>query len=135
MVGDGLALLTGWPFGQLAAGDYPAHSVLGRAQQTRMDFRRACEALSLRRALPPGAKSGFERTHDFAHEGVLTSTRGVIGRSTLFTGLAVRTSLFSRISGHSAAVYRGVVGFFQECRAARDGVVEPLFSLQKEHIS
>jgi predicted ATP-dependent protease len=55
-VGDGLALLTGWPFGQLAAGGYPAHSVLGRAQKTLMNFRRACEAMALHRAGPRGRK-------------------------------------------------------------------------------
>ena len=55
-VGDGLALLTGWPFGQLAEGGYPAHSVLGRAQKTLLDFRRACEALAQRRSGPRGRK-------------------------------------------------------------------------------
>jgi predicted ATP-dependent protease len=55
-VGDGLALLTGWPFGQLEAGGYTAHSVLGRAQKTLMDFRRACEALALRRVVQRGRK-------------------------------------------------------------------------------
>jgi hypothetical protein len=51
-----------------------------------------------------------------------------------FTGLAVRASLFPGISGQCAAAYRGTVEFFHHCRAAHDGVVEPLFSLQKEHI-
>jgi predicted ATP-dependent protease len=55
-VGDGLALLTGWPFGQLEADGYTAHSVLGRAQKTLMDFRRACEALALRRVVQRGRK-------------------------------------------------------------------------------
>jgi predicted ATP-dependent protease len=55
-VGDGLALLTGWPFGQLGAGGYAAHTVLGRAQKTLLDFRRACEAMAVHRAGPHGRK-------------------------------------------------------------------------------
>jgi predicted ATP-dependent protease len=55
-VGDGLVLLTGWPFGQLGAGGYPAHTVLGRAQKTLLDFRRACEDLAQHRARPHGRK-------------------------------------------------------------------------------
>ena len=57
-VGDGLALLTGWPFGQLAGGSYPPHTVLGRAQKKLLDFRRACESLSLHRPVPHGRKTG-----------------------------------------------------------------------------
>jgi len=49
-VGDGLALLTGWPFGQLTAGGYTAQSVLGRAQKNLLDFRRACEEQAQRRS-------------------------------------------------------------------------------------
>lgn len=40
--GDGLELLTGKPFGSLGPRGYPADSVLGRAQQTLQDYRRAC---------------------------------------------------------------------------------------------
>ncbi|MBT9502296.1 MAG: AAA family ATPase [Burkholderiaceae bacterium] len=41
---DGMELLTGLPFGELQGRAYPADSVLGRAQKTLQDYRRACEA-------------------------------------------------------------------------------------------
>jgi predicted ATP-dependent protease len=42
--GEGLELLTGCPFGALdAAGAYPADSLLGQAQKTLQDYRRACQ--------------------------------------------------------------------------------------------
>ena len=42
--GEGLELLTGQPFGALdAAGAYPAGSLLGQAQKTLQDYRRACQ--------------------------------------------------------------------------------------------
>lgn len=42
---EGLELLTGQPFGELGgAGGYPADSVLGRAEKTLKDYRRACLA-------------------------------------------------------------------------------------------
>jgi len=42
--GEGMELLTGQPFGALEAGGYPAASVLGRAQKTLQDYRKACQA-------------------------------------------------------------------------------------------
>ena len=42
--GEGLALLTGRPYGVLGPGGYPADSVLGLAQRTLQAFRRACQA-------------------------------------------------------------------------------------------
>ncbi|MCK6424099.1 MAG: AAA family ATPase [Burkholderiaceae bacterium] len=47
--GEGLALLTGHPYGELATGThaaegYPADSVLGRAQRSLQAYRRACDA-------------------------------------------------------------------------------------------
>lgn len=47
-VGDGMALLTGWPFGELDAGTYPAETVLGRAQRTLQRYRKLCDALAPR---------------------------------------------------------------------------------------
>jgi predicted ATP-dependent protease len=43
--GEGMALLTGVSFGELEAGSYPPDTVLGRAQKTLQDYRRACAAL------------------------------------------------------------------------------------------
>lgn len=43
--GEGMALLTGVPFGELRDGDYPPGTVLGRAQKTLQDYRHACAAL------------------------------------------------------------------------------------------
>lgn len=43
--GDGMELLTGVAFGTLQAHGYPAETVLGRAQRTLQDYRRACETL------------------------------------------------------------------------------------------
>lgn len=48
-VGDGLSLLTGLPFGDRGPGGYAPGSVLGRAQQTLLRFRRACERVSRQR--------------------------------------------------------------------------------------
>ena len=47
-VGDGMALLTGWPFGELGVGAYQAHTVLGRAQKTLKRYRALCEAAAPR---------------------------------------------------------------------------------------
>ncbi|MBX3637470.1 MAG: AAA family ATPase [Rubrivivax sp.] len=58
-VGDGMELLTGWPFGTLGARGYPPDSVLGRAQATLQDYRRACEVTNLRRR--PRALRPFKR--------------------------------------------------------------------------
>ncbi len=41
---EGLELLTGLPFGELGAGGYPPDTVLGRAQRTLQDYRKACQA-------------------------------------------------------------------------------------------
>ena len=41
-VGEGMQWLTGRSFGTLAGDNYPADSVLGCAQQTLLDYRRAC---------------------------------------------------------------------------------------------
>ena len=41
-VGQGMALLTGLPFGELGPGGYPPDTVLGHAQKTLQRFRRAC---------------------------------------------------------------------------------------------
>jgi len=41
---EGMALLTGMPFGELTHGRFPTDSVLGRAQHTLEAYRRACEA-------------------------------------------------------------------------------------------
>jgi len=43
-VSEGMELLTGLPFGELGAGGYPPDSVLGRAQKTLQDYRKACQA-------------------------------------------------------------------------------------------
>jgi len=41
-VGQGMALLTGLPFGELGPGGYPPDTVLGHAQKTLQRFRHAC---------------------------------------------------------------------------------------------
>ncbi len=41
---EGMELLTGLPFGELGAGGYPPDTVLGRAQKTLQDYRKACQA-------------------------------------------------------------------------------------------
>ena len=46
--GEGLELLTGRSFGSLGPRGYPPDSVLGRAQQTLQDYRRACESAETR---------------------------------------------------------------------------------------
>ncbi len=43
-VSEGMELLTGLPFGELGPGGYPPDSVLGRAQKTLQDYRKACQA-------------------------------------------------------------------------------------------
>lgn len=42
--GDGLALLTGRPYGSLGPGGYADDTVLGQAQRTLQAYRRACQA-------------------------------------------------------------------------------------------
>ncbi|MCZ8294049.1 MAG: ATP-binding protein [Hylemonella sp.] len=42
--GEGMELLCGQRFGELGAGGYPADTVLGRAQKTLQDYRKACQA-------------------------------------------------------------------------------------------
>ena len=49
-VADGMALLTGHPYGESQANGYPVDSVLGRAQATLLEYRRACESLEWRRS-------------------------------------------------------------------------------------
>lgn len=49
-VADGMALLTGWRFGELSAGTYPVDTVLGRAQKTLKRYRAQSEVLSPRQA-------------------------------------------------------------------------------------
>lgn len=46
--GEGMELLCGQRFGELGAGGYPAESVLGRAQKTLQDYRKACQASGAR---------------------------------------------------------------------------------------
>lgn len=43
--GEGMELLSGQPYGTLAAGGYPAGSVLGQAQRSLQAYRRACQAV------------------------------------------------------------------------------------------
>jgi predicted ATP-dependent protease len=43
LAGDGMELLTGTRFGARGPEGYPAETVLGRAQETLKDYRRACE--------------------------------------------------------------------------------------------
>lgn len=42
--GEGMELLCGQRFGELGAGGYPPETVLGRAQKTLQDYRKACQA-------------------------------------------------------------------------------------------
>jgi predicted ATP-dependent protease len=49
LAGDGMELLTGTRFGVLGPEGYPAETVLGRAQETLKDYRRACESHGQRR--------------------------------------------------------------------------------------
>lgn len=44
LASEGMELLTSLPFGELGAGGYPPDTVLGRAQKTLQDYRRACQA-------------------------------------------------------------------------------------------
>lgn len=50
-VGEGMALLTGVPFGTRELGHYPADTVLGLVQKTLQAFRRACDAVPAHRPL------------------------------------------------------------------------------------
>ncbi len=47
---EGMELLSGTPYGTLGPGGYAPDTVLGRAQKTLQDYRRACEALADRRS-------------------------------------------------------------------------------------
>jgi len=44
LASEGMELLTGLSFGELGAGGYPPDTVLGRAQKTLQDYRKACQA-------------------------------------------------------------------------------------------
>jgi predicted ATP-dependent protease len=60
--GDGMELLTGQPFGSLGPHGYPADTVLGRAQTTLLDYRRACaQAADTHRTLPRRLRPGPPR--------------------------------------------------------------------------
>ncbi len=52
---QGMELLTGIPFGQLVSREYPADTVLGRAQRTLQEYRNSCET--------PRAASAPRRLH------------------------------------------------------------------------
>lgn len=57
LAGEGMELLTGQPFGALdAKGRYSAKSVLGRAQKTLQDYRRACQAVGAKPERKPHSK-------------------------------------------------------------------------------
>jgi predicted ATP-dependent protease len=58
LVGDGMELLTDTSFGVRGAQGYPPDTVLGRAQRTLQDYRRACQALDPRRPARPLRTSG-----------------------------------------------------------------------------
>ena len=49
LVGDGMELLTNTSFGVKSTQGYPADTVLGRAQRTLQEYRRACETLDSRK--------------------------------------------------------------------------------------
>lgn len=49
-VGEGMARLTGHPYGERREHGYPADSVLGRAQAMLLEYRRACESSDWRRS-------------------------------------------------------------------------------------
>ena len=59
--GDGMELLTQQAFGTLGSRGYPANTVLGRAQKTLQDYRRACEKSSLRRPARKRSATGTPR--------------------------------------------------------------------------
>ncbi|MES2229109.1 MAG: ATP-binding protein [Pseudomonadota bacterium] len=65
MAGDGMELLASEKFGALGPQGYPAQTVLGRAQRTLQDYRRACQALSPHKPSPwprsPGPAHGQTR--------------------------------------------------------------------------
>ncbi len=58
LASDGIELLTGMRFGTLQGPDYPADTILGRAQRTLQSYRQACEvprlATAARRLRPNG---------------------------------------------------------------------------------
>jgi len=58
--GDGMALLTGVPFGHLDGREYPADSVLGRAQRALQAYRHACEEPSPAKAARRLTKSRID---------------------------------------------------------------------------
>ncbi|MBX3637719.1 MAG: hypothetical protein KF683_20300, partial [Rubrivivax sp.] len=112
-VGDGMELLTGWSFGVLGARGYPPDSVLGRAQATLQEYRRACEATDLRRrpralrpfqAAAPGSASALTGRH--------RGDTGVLAPE----GIAVPESLRSR-------------------RRMPTGLQEPSWSLQGRRVT
>lgn len=59
--GEGMALLTGVPFGVLGVGGYDVDSVLGRAQKTLQRFRHACERLGHKPAIAPNPVRHLKR--------------------------------------------------------------------------
>lgn len=61
---EGMALLTGMPYGEMGSGGYEANSVLGRAQKTLQRFRRACEQLDHKPALKPNHRRHLGRDID-----------------------------------------------------------------------
>jgi predicted ATP-dependent protease len=65
LASDGMELLTQQKFGTLGPQGYPAETVLGRAQRTLEDYRRACQALNSRkpsqRPRTPGQPPGEPR--------------------------------------------------------------------------
>jgi len=58
---EGMALLTGMPFGVLGVGGYEASSVLGHAQKTLQRFRHACEHLGHKPAITPNHMRHLKR--------------------------------------------------------------------------
>ena len=48
--GEGMALLSGLPFGDLGSEGYPANTLLGRVQSTLKAYRLACEAVGYARS-------------------------------------------------------------------------------------
>jgi predicted ATP-dependent protease len=42
--GEGMALLSGLPYGEPGPGGYAPDTVLGRAQRTLLEYRKACQA-------------------------------------------------------------------------------------------
>jgi len=54
--GEGMELLTGRAFGTLGPRGYPAETVLGHAQKTLQDYRRACESAEARGSGRPSTR-------------------------------------------------------------------------------